>query len=118
MAPFYSNICSHCPPRPPPPLPPRVNDLCASVFKATWINLFYRFSCILSMHSMINSERRWCTWAGSIRNKQIGQCGGSVGRAVASDSRGPRFESCHRQNFTVNSIEKTKIKKKRPGMAH
>ena len=47
----------------------------------------------------------------------------SVGRAVASDTRGPRFESSHRQNlywtlFTVNCIEKTKIKKKRPGMAH
>ena len=48
---------------------------------------------------------------------------GSVGRAVASDSKGPRSESHHRQNiyiehFTVNCIEKTKIKKKRPGRAH
>ena len=24
---------------------------------------------------------------------------GTVGRAVASDTRGPRFESCHRQNL-------------------
>ena len=28
---------------------------------------------------------------------------GSVGRAVASDSRGPRFESNHRQKFKVNN---------------
>ena len=44
-------------------------------------------------------------------------------KAVASDTRGPRFESRHRQSFywilcTVNCIKKTKIKKKRPGMAH
>ena len=47
----------------------------------------------------------------------------SVGRAVAPDSRGPWFESRHWQkiyieHFTVNCIEKTKIKKKRPGKAH
>ena len=40
----------------------------------------------------------------------------SVGRAVASDSRGPLFESSHWQNlywmFTANSTEKTKSKKK------
>ena len=42
---------------------------------------------------------------------------GSVGRAVASNSKGLRFESIHRQTFIVNCIEKTKIKKKRPGMA-
>ena len=42
----------------------------------------------------------------------------SVGRAVTSDARGPQFESSHRQTFildiylfTVNCIEKTKIKK-------
>ena len=45
---------------------------------------------------------------------------GSVGRAVASDVRGPRFISSHRRNlnwtlFTVNWIEKTKIKKKEVG---
>ena len=27
---------------------------------------------------------------------------GSVGRAVASDTRGPRFESSHRQKFILN----------------
>ena len=49
----------------------------------------------------------------------LGSGRGSVGRAVASDARGPRFESSHRQTFishiylhTVNCIEKMKIKKK------
>ena len=49
-----------------------------------------------------------------------GSGGGSVGRAVASNARGPRFESSHRQSFlldiylfTIKYIEKTKIKKKR-----
>ena len=42
---------------------------------------------------------------------------GSVGRAIAPDTKGPRFESSHRQKFikhlfTVNCIETTKIKKK------
>ena len=45
------------------------------------------------------------------------------GRAVAFDIRDPQFESRHRQTFiehlfTVNFVEKTKMKKKRPGMAH
>ena len=31
-----------------------------------------------------------------------GSGGGSVGRAVASDSRGPRFESSHQQKFISN----------------
>ena len=43
-------------------------------------------------------------------------------RAVASDTRDPQFESSHRQThiehlFTVNCVERTKIKKKREGMA-
>ena len=46
-------------------------------------------------------------------------CGcGSVGRAVASNTRGLQFKSSHRQNLyctllTVNCIEKTKNKEKR-----
>ena len=50
----------------------------------------------------------------------MGKGCGSVGRAVAFDTRGPRFESSHfiEHLFTVNCIEKTKIKKKRQGMAH
>ena len=47
----------------------------------------------------------------------------SVGKVVASDTRGPWFESRHRQSFywilfTVNWSEKTKVKKKRPGMSN
>ena len=54
----------------------------------------------------------------------LGSGCGSVGRAVASDTRDPRFESSHRQiyiyilNICLLCIEKMKIKKKRPGMAH
>ena len=60
----------------------------------------------------------------STKKKKGSGCG-SVGRAVAFDARGSRFESNYRQTFisdsylfTVSCIEKTKIKKKRPGMAH
>ena len=53
----------------------------------------------------------------------VGSGCGSVGRAVAFDTRGPQFNSSHRQNFIehlfiINCIEKTKINQKRPGMAH
>ena len=53
----------------------------------------------------------------------LGNGCGSISRAVASDTRGPRFKSSHRQTlywilFTVNCTENTKIKKKRPEMAH
>ena len=51
----------------------------------------------------------------------VGSGCGSVGRADAFETRGPRFDSSHRQNFIehlfiINRIEKTKINKKRPGM--
>ena len=46
----------------------------------------------------------------------------SVGRAVATNTRGLLFESSYRLSFinlfTLNCMEKTKIKKKRPGMAN
>ena len=51
----------------------------------------------------------------------VGSGGGSVGRVVASNTRGRLFESQHWQNFIYQlyiSKEKTKIKKKRWGMAH
>ena len=49
----------------------------------------------------------------------MGSSCGSVGRVVAPETRDWRFKSRHRQNlFTNSTIEKTKIKKKRPGMAH
>ena len=47
---------------------------------------------------------------------------GSVGRAVASDSRGLQFESSHRQKFILNIYcqlyWKDENKEKRPGLAH
>ena len=50
---------------------------------------------------------------------KVGSGCGSVGRAVASDARGPQFESSHRQNIihvlTINCIENTKIKEKEAG---
>ena len=42
----------------------------------------------------------------------------SVGRPVACDTRGPRFESSHRRtliHIIINCIEKTKLKKKEAG---
>ena len=42
-------------------------------------------------------------------------CCDSVGRAIASNSRDPWFESSHRKIlFSMNCFEKPKIKKKRP----
>ena len=48
---------------------------------------------------------------------------GSVGKAVDPNTKDPWFESSHWQTFikhlfTVNCVEKTKITKNRPGMAH
>ena len=53
----------------------------------------------------------------------MGSGGGSVGRAVTSNSRGLQFESSdHQKNIehlgTVECIKKTKITKTRLGMAH
>ena len=52
--------------------------------------------------------------------KRKGSGCGAVGRAVAFNTRGPRFDSSHRLNFIehlfiINSIEKTKINKKEAG---
>ena len=44
----------------------------------------------------------------------LGQCCGSVGRAVTSDTRFLRFESSHRQSFVTNifTVEKRKFRKR------
>ena len=52
----------------------------------------------------------------------MGSVCGSDGRAVASDARGPRFESSHRRNFmnlmfSVNCWKDENKDKQRPGMA-
>ena len=52
---------------------------------------------------------------------QVASGGGSVGRVVTSATRDAQFESQHRLYFIYQLyifIEKTKIKKKRPGLAH
>ena len=46
----------------------------------------------------------------------LGSGCGSIGRAAASDSRGPHFESSHRQKFVMNIFRN--YKEKRPRMAH
>ena len=57
-------------------------------------------------------------------NLPVGNGCGSVGRAVASATRGPQFTSSHWQTFfiehlfTLNCIEKAEIKKKSPGNGH
>ena len=56
----------------------------------------------------------------------LGSGCGTVGRVVASNTRGLWFECSHWQNlywifvylFTISCIENTKINKKRPRMAH
>ena len=49
----------------------------------------------------------------------LGSGCGSVGRAVASDARGPRFKFSNQPTFIADIyLFTTKIKKKRPGLAH
>ena len=50
------------------------------------------------------------------------RCGSVSSAVVASNTRGPQFESSHQEiillwAFLLLTIEKTKINKKRPGMA-
>ena len=63
----------------------------------------------------------FCSGIVDKKNSTLGSCGGSVGRAVAADTRDLSFKSQHWQNFIYqlySIIEKTKLKKKRLGMAH
>ena len=46
--------------------------------------------CLLSRVIMASNDKKY---------QVMGSGGGSVGRAVASDTRGPRFESSHWQTF-------------------
>ena len=55
-----------------------------------------------------------------VESELYGSGCGSVGRAVASDTRGPQFDSSHAQKYVVNvyyqlRCKDEKIKKKRPG---
>ena len=63
------------------------------------------------------------SWQKERKKERMGSGCGSVGRAVAFNTRGPRFDSSHWPNFIehlfiINCFEKTKINKKWPGMAH
>ena len=56
-----------------------------------------------------------------IKISELGSGCGAVGRAIASNTRDPQFESSHRLYYLLsillkNCIEKTKIKKKRSVM--
>ena len=97
-------------------------------------NLIFWWHCVcenslacFNWNPLFELELQPSTYASFVsRFKKVWGSGcGSVGRAVASDDRGPRFETSFRQTFikniylfTVDCIKKTKIKKKRPGMAH
>ena len=62
----------------------------------------------------------------SVRERERESSGcGSVGRADNSNARGPWFQSSHWVTiisyiylFAVNCIEKTRMKKKKPGIVH
>ena len=120
--------------------------LYSEVILRTWTNLIECYLLDLHPHSLhihlgilVNhyppSATQWrlLTQTGSFfaslcpfKQEKEGSGCGSVGRAVASNTRGPQFKSSHRQNlywtfvylFTINCIEKTKINKKRLRMAH
>ena len=82
------------------------------------------FQILMAFSTNSNLEQSWVYL--SLLYKSCSGCG-SVGRAVAFDTRSPQFDSSHWQNFIehlfvnlfiINCYEKTKINKKRPGMAH
>ena len=67
-------------------------------------------NCNLTIVGCYNTQKKW------------GSGGGSVGRAVTSNTRDLQFKSHHRQNFIYQlynkPTEKTKIKTKMLGKAH
>ena len=74
-----------------------------------WATYRLLHSLVLRLSNLIN-----------LKFKSPGSGYGAVGRAVASNTRDPRFESSHRQYYILstqlkNCIEKTKIEKKQAG---
>ena len=63
-------------------------------------------------------------WTHNLSNMSLMESGcGSVGRAVAFNARGPRFESSHRQKFILNTYcqlywKDENKEKEAVGMAH
>ena len=98
-----------------------------------WVPIFIRFTQSDNVHfktrfgawlllRQSKFKSRWSLFSENLSFKRTdimgGGCG-SVGRTVASNARGPRFESSHRRNFIMNVFTVNCWKtKKRPGMAH
>ena len=88
------------------------NDLCL-------INISFRID-LLSQNLILGSKKKLEPTFLKALNK-LGSGGGSVGRAVTSDTRDPQFRIPTLAQFILSFVhikEKTKIKKERPGMAH
>ena len=68
---------------------------------------------------LISSAKAWQLMLAKNYSGDSGSGCGSVGRAVASDTRGPRFESSHWQtgipDIYLRNVEKTTIKRKEAG---
>ena len=81
-------------------------------FEFFWSAGWWNYVIVLSKQMLRQSN--FCSFI--LRAAVVAQL---VGRAVASKSIGPQFESSHRQTlyylYTVNCIEMTKIKKKEAG---
>ena len=88
------------------------NDLCL-------INISFRID-LLSQNLILGSKKKLAPTFLKALNK-FGSGSGSVGRAVAYDTRDPQFRIPTLAQFILSFVhlkEKTKIKKERPGMAH
>ena len=73
--------------------------------------------------SLDKRESLACQINSPFNNEIWGSGCGAVGRAVAYDTRGPGFDSSHRQlllniYLLLTVCRKDKNKEKRPGMAH
>ena len=105
-------------------------DITNTVNKGNWAGPMSSLLIWMSMantkcktYNLLSNESK-IIWIINWQKKNLFYGCGSVGRGVASDTRGPLFESSHRwifikeHLFNVNCIENMKIKKKRPGMVH
>ena len=63
------------------------------------VGQFGKFSFLANSRYSKFIIRRHTKASGFIFNRNEGRGCGAVGRAVASDTRDPWFESCHQQNF-------------------
>ena len=111
-----------------------VHDVPITILRKVSDNVYFRISARIAVHvrrrkgQLQSTERPFtCPSTGALLQVQQGAlyqeellagCGcGSIGRAVASNTRVPLFKSSHRQNlyctlFTVDCIEKRKWRKR------